>query len=353
MYDGLILFKVSKLLMKRGLLLINLGTPNSTDTSSVRSYLREFLTDKRVIDLPAFLRYILVYLFILPFRSKRSARAYQSIWTEQGSPLLFHSQNLMNEVQKEVGSEHVIALGMRYGTPSITTALNQLKQCESITILPLYPQYSSAANGSSIAEVMRILSSWDLVPSIKIISDFFQHPAYLKAQAQTIKTYLQEQTHVLFSYHGIPERQITKSSCKSICTESCPPLTDNIQRCYRAQCHQSSRLLASELGLSKNSYSTAFQSRLGKTPWIKPYTDHLLAELIAKGIKKLVIVCPSFVADCLETLEEIGIRLKKQWVTLGGEELIIVPSMNNDPLWIKAIIAIAQMQSDSQFRSIS
>ncbi|HIE3594072.1 TPA: ferrochelatase, partial [Legionella anisa] len=321
--------------------------------SSVRSYLREFLTDKRVIDLPAFLRYILVYLFILPFRSKRSARAYQSIWTEQGSPLLFHSQNLMNEVQKEVGSEHVIALGMRYGTPSITTALNQLKQCESITILPLYPQYSSAANGSSIAEVMRILSSWDLVPSIKIISDFFQHPAYLKAQAQTIKTYLQEQTHVLFSYHGIPERQITKSSCKSICTESCPPLTDNIQRCYRAQCHQSSRLLASELGLSKNSYSTAFQSRLGKTPWIKPYTDHLLAELIAKGIKKLVIVCPSFVADCLETLEEIGIRLKKQWVTLGGEELIIVPSMNNDPLWIKAIIAIAQMQSDSQFRSIS
>ncbi|HIE3590184.1 TPA: ferrochelatase [Legionella anisa] len=339
--------------MKRGLLLINLGTPNSTDISSVRSYLREFLTDKRVIDLPAFLRYILVYLFILPFRSKRSARAYQSIWTEQGSPLLFHSQNLMNEVQKEVGSEHVIALGMRYGTPSITTALNQLKQCESITILPLYPQYSSAANGSSIAEVMRILSSWDLVPSIKIISDFFQHPAYLKAQAQTIKTYLQEQTHVLFSYHGIPERQITKSSCKSICTESCPPLTDNIQRCYRAQCHQSSRLLASELGLSKNSYSTAFQSRLGKTPWIKPYTDHLLAELIAKGIKKLVIVCPSFVADCLETLEEIGIRLKKQWVTLGGEELIIVPSMNNDPLWIKAIIAIAQMQSDSQFRSIS
>ncbi|HHT0593042.1 TPA: ferrochelatase [Legionella anisa] len=339
--------------MKHGLLLINLGTPNNSDTSSVRSYLREFLTDKRVIDLPAFLRYILVYLFILPFRSKRSAHAYQSIWTEQGSPLLFHSQNLMNEVQKEVGSEHVIALGMRYGTPSINTALNQLKQCESITILPLYPQYSSAANGSSIAEAMRILSSWDLLPSIKIISDFFQHPAYLKAQAQIIKTYLQEQTHVLFSYHGIPERQITKSSCASICTESCPTLTDNTQKCYRAQCHQSSRLLAGELGLSKDSYSTAFQSRLGKTPWIKPYTDHLLAELIAKGIKKLVIVCPSFVADCLETLEEIGIRLKKEWVTLGGEELIIVPSMNSDPLWIKAIIAIAQMQSDSQFRSNS
>ncbi|MCE0724797.1 MULTISPECIES: ferrochelatase [Legionella] len=339
--------------MKRGLLLINLGTPNSTDTSSVRSYLREFLTDKRVIDLSPLLRYILVYLFILPFRSKRSAQAYQSIWTEQGSPLLLYSQNLVNEVQKEVGSEYIIALGMRYGNPSITTALNQLKQCESITILPLYPQYSSAANGSSIAEAMRVLGSWDLFPSIKIISDFFQHPAYLKAQAQTIKTYLREQTHVLFSYHGIPERQITKSSCKSICTEACPTLTDSIQKCYRAQCHQSSRLLACELGLSTNSYSTAFQSRLGKTPWIKPYTDHILAELIAKGIKKLVIVCPSFVADCLETLEEIGIRLKKQWLTIGGEELIIVPSMNSEPLWIKAIITIAQMQSDSQFRSIS
>ncbi|WP_058519192.1 ferrochelatase [Legionella parisiensis] len=339
--------------MKHGLLLINLGTPKNSDTSSVRSYLREFLTDKRVIDLPALLRYILVYLFILPFRSKRSARAYQSIWTEQGSPLLFHSQNLVTEVQKEVGSESVIALGMRYGSPSIAHALNQLKHCESITILPLYPQYSSAANGSSIAETMRILSSWDFVPSIKIIRDFFQHPAYLKAQAQTIKTYLQEQTHVLFSYHGIPERQITKRSCTSICIEPCPDLTDNIQGCYRARCHQSSRLLASELGLSTNNYSTAFQSRLGKTPWIRPYTDHILAELVAKGIKRLVIVCPSFVADCLETLEEIGIRLKKQWITLGGEELTIVPSMNSDPAWIKAIITMAQLQPDSQLRSIS
>lgn len=353
MYDALILFKVSKLPMKRGFLLINLGTPNSTDTSSVRSYLREFLTDKRVIDLPALLRYVLVYAFILPFRSKRSAEAYQSIWTEQGSPLLFHSQNLVSKIQKEVGPENRVALGMRYGQPSIATALNQLRHCESITILPLYPQYSSAANGSSLAEVMRIMSSWDLIPSITLISDFFQHPAYLKAQAQIIKTYLQDQTHVLFSYHGIPERQITKSSCKSICTESCPALTDDIHSCYRAQCYESSRLLAGELGLSIHNYSTAFQSRLGKTPWVKPYTDQILAELIAKGIKKLIIVCPSFVADCLETLEEIGIRLKQEWIRLGGKELIVVPSMNTDPLWIKAVITMTHMQSDSQCRSIS
>lgn len=353
MYDGPILFVVSELLMKRGLLLINLGTPNSAEISSVRSYLREFLTDKRVVDLPAVLRYILVYAFILPFRTKRSTRAYQSIWTEQGSPLLVHSKNLVNQIQKEVGSEPIIALGMRYGNPSIETALNQLRDCESITILPLYPQYSSAANGSSIAEAMRIISSWDLIPSIRIISDFFQHPAYLKAQAQIIKSYLHEQAHVLFSYHGIPERQITKVSCKSICTESCPTLTDSIHWCYRAQCHETSRLLANELGLATNSYSTAFQSRLGKTPWVKPYTDQILAELIVKGIKKLVIICPSFVADCLETLEEIGIRLQQQWTTLGGNELIIVPSLNNDPSWIQAIITMTDSQSDSQLRCIS
>ncbi len=353
MYDDLILFKVRNLLMKHGLLLINLGTPKNADTSSVRNYLREFLTDKRVIDLPALLRYALVYTFILPFRSRRSAHAYQSIWTEQGSPLLFHSQNLVNQLQKEVGSEHIIALGMRYGEPSIATALNQLKHCESITILPLYPQYSSAASGSSIAEAMRIINSWDLIPSIKIISNFFQHPAYLKAQAQTIKASLEEHFHVLFSYHGIPERQITKSSCKTICTGSCPKLTDDIHGCYRAQCYENSRLLALELGLSPNSYSTAFQSRLGKTPWVKPYTDQILSELITRGITKLIIVCPSFVADCLETLEEIGIRLKEQWITLGGKELINVPSMNTDPLWRKAIITMAHMQSDSQLRSIS
>jgi ferrochelatase len=312
--------------MKRGLLLVNLGTPQNTDVSSIRSYLREFLTDKRVIDLPALFRYLLVYALILPLRSKRSTRAYQSIWTEHGSPLLVHSQNLMAQVQNAVGANCKIALGMRYGEPSITTALNYLKDCESITILPLYPQYSSAASGSAIAKALRIISSWDLIPSITIIRDFFQQPAYLEAQAQMIKNHLQEQSYVLFSYHGIPERQITKNSCKTICRDACPTSKENIKACYRAHCYQSSQLLAKELALPDTNYSTAFQSRLGKTPWIKPYTDETLAELITKGIKKLIIVCPSFVADCLETLEEISIRAKQQWRELGGEELLVIPS---------------------------
>ncbi len=329
--------------MRRGLLLINLGTPKSAKISAVRDYLRTFLTDKRVIDLPALLRYVLVYAFILPFRTKRSAHAYQTIWTAQGSPLLYHSQNLAHQVQKEVGPDYEIALGMRYGEPSIASALKRLKSCDAITILPLYPQYSSAANGSSIEEAMRIISSWDIIPTLTIIRDFFQHPAYINAQAKLIKDYLQESEHVLFSYHGIPERQITKNECKSVCSDDCPVLTDSNQKCYKAQCHQSSRLLANELQLTEKQYSTAFQSRLGRTPWIKPYTDEVLTTLATQGIKKLVIVCPSFVADCLETLEEISIRAKQQWLALGGEQLIVVPCLNEQPLWVNAIKEISHL----------
>ncbi len=328
--------------MKRGLLLINLGTPNSTDVADVRRYLREFLIDKRVIDLPALIRYLLVYALIVPFRSKKSAHAYQAIWTEQGSPLLFHSQNLVSHLQKAIGAEYKIALGMRYGKPSITSALNDLKSCESITILPLYPQYSSAATGSSIDEVMRIIATQEVIPSLHIIRDFYHHPAYITAQAQIIKTHLQEHDHLLFSYHGIPERQIRKAGCENVCPAVCPPISENNQGCYKAQCHQTTLLLATELKLNPNQYSTAFQSRLGKTPWIKPYTDEVLTELAAKGIKNLLISCPSFVADCLETLEEIGVRAKEQWEKLGGEQLTMIPCLNADPLWIKALETIVK-----------
>lgn len=339
------LYLRSSTLMRRGLILINLGTPKNADIPSVRSYLRVFLTDKRVIDLPALLRYILVYVFILPFRAKRSTRAYQAIWTKHGSPLLYHSQQLADQVQKNMGSEYQVVLGMRYGEPSIESALSSLKDCESITILPVYPQYSSAASGSSIEEALRIISSWDIIPSVTVIRDFFQQQAYIKAQASLIQEHRKAQEHVLFSYHGVPERQITKNECKHICLENCPTPTDKTQGCYKAQCHESSRLLAKELHLSENQYSTAFQSRLGRTPWIKPYTDETLTTLAANGIKTLIIACPSFVADCLETLEEIGMRARQQWLALGGEELIVVPCLNENPLWVKAVIEMTQNKS--------
>lgn len=326
--------------MQRGLLLLNLGTPENTSISSVRSFLRAMLTDRRLIDLPAIIRYILVYVFILPFRSKRSAHAYQKIWTEQGSPLLYHSQNIIAQVQKKLGSDYIVALGMRYSQPSIASALDTLRHCASIDVLPLYPQYSSAATGSSIEQVMRHMSSWDIIPSVRIIRDFFQHPSYIKAQSELIKKYLHDYEYVLFSYHGIPERQLSKNQCKPVCIKDCPVLTKKNQACYKAQCHQSSHLLAQELGIPKNKYSTTFQSRLGKTKWIEPYTDKVLNKLASEGIKKLVIVCPSFVADCLETLEEIGMAAQQQWLDLGGTQLIVVPCLNDNPLWIEAIAEI-------------
>ncbi|KGP62245.1 ferrochelatase [Legionella norrlandica] len=331
--------------MRHGLLLINLGTPHKAEVAAVRAYLREFLLDKRVIDLPAMMRYILVYCLILPFRTSKSTHAYQSIWTENGSPLLYHSQNLVNRLKAALNEEYTIALGMRYGKPSIETAIEELRKCESITVLPLFPQYSSAATGSALEKVMTIFSPKEVIPSLRIIRDFYLHPEYIKAQSQIIKAYLKEDFHLLFSYHGIPERHVLQSGCSSICAGTCPPISDKNQACYKAQCHQTSLLLAKELRLSTHQYTTAFQSRLGKTPWIKPFTDEILVELAAKGIKKLAIACPSFVADCLETIEEIGIRAKEQWLKIGGEQFVLIPCMNDHPEWVNAIEKIIAKQA--------
>jgi ferrochelatase len=327
--------------MTHGLLLTNLGTPKSASVADVSCYLGEFLTDKRVIDIPSLYRYLLVYGLIIPFRTRKSALAYQSIWTDRGSPLLYHSEQFIESLKKEVGLKYKIALGMRYGTPSITNAINELKNCESITILPLYPQYSSAATGSSIEEILRVFSTQTVIPSLTIIRDFYQHPAYISTQARLIRTHLKKDEHILFSYHGIPERQIHKSGCNTVCADICPPVSVNNFGCYKAQCHQTTSLLAKELKLNPSQYTTVFQSRLGKTPWIKPYTNEVLAELSANGIKNVTVACPSFVADCLETLEEIGIRAKEEWIKLGGEQLTLIPCLNNDAHWIKAILEIA------------
>lgn len=326
--------------MKNGLLLINLGTPDNPDTSAVRRYLREFLADRRVINLPAPLRYLILYGFILPFRPKKSAHAYQAIWTQHGSPLLCNSQNLCQKLQDKIGDDYKVVLGMRYGNPSIQAALNQLRTCEHITILPLYPQYSSAATGSSIEKVLPLLENKTIFPSVTIIRDFYQHPSFIDAQAKQIKPYIVDADYVLFSYHGLPENHLHQVGCKPICANECPLPTRN--GCYRAQCFETTNLIADAVKLPKTQYATVFQSRLGKTEWIKPYTDTMLSELAAKGIKRLAITCPSFVADCLETLEEIGIRAKEQWLQLGGEQLTLIPSMNDDPNWVEAILRIVR-----------
>ncbi|MFC3909218.1 ferrochelatase [Legionella dresdenensis] len=325
--------------MKKGLLLINLGTPDNYSISAVRKYLAEFLADRRVIDLPAIVRYILLYGFILPFRPRQSAHAYQTIWQEQGSPLLIHSQKLKQELQQRLGDNYIVSIGMRYGNPSLADALGELADCETITILPLYPQYSSAATGSSIEKILTLIAQNPVQPSVQLIRDFYQHPGFIKALANSIKPYLANQDYLLLSYHGIPERHLHNAGCQSICAGSCPePLVN--PDCYRAQCYQTSRALAQVLGLSEQQYGVSFQSRLGKTPWIKPYTDLVFAQLAAQGVKRLAVACPSFVADCLETLEEIGIRGREQWLSAGGEELTLIPCLNESPDWVNALIQI-------------
>lgn len=327
--------------MKKGLLLINLGTPNAADKSSVRQFLREFLSDRRVIDLPAIIRYSLLYGLILPFRTKKSTHAYQSIWQQAGSPLLIHSQALCDQLLHRLNKTYQIALGMRYGQPSIANAIKQLKTCDHVTILPLYPQYSSAATGSSIEKTLSIFASQTVLPSLHIVRDFYQNPYFIEAQAAQIQPYINNHEHILFSYHGLPESHLKKVGCKTICTEICPNPADSANSaCYRAQCLRTSTLLAEKLQLSTDHYSSAFQSRLGKTPWIKPYTDDSLQVLAARGIKRLAITCPSFVADCLETLEEIGMQATAQWQSLGGEQCTLIPCLNSNEQWVDAIIKL-------------
>lgn len=334
---------------KTGILLINLGTPDYCDTKSVRRYLKEFLSDPRVIDLPFPLRWLLLNIIILPFRSKKSAHAYQKVWLTSGSPLLVYGNALKKALSQKLEKNYQVELGMRYGNPSIALALENLKHCKRLIILPLFPQYSSAATGSALEKALSIIGKKWNIPEIITMHDFYNDSRFIKAYADIIKHYISEQKIdlLIFSYHGLPERHIYKSACTAKCThvDSCPKIDTNNQYCYRAQCYATSHLLATAVGLNTNAYSVSFQSRLGKTPWIKPYTDELLIELRKKNIQHIAIVCPSFVADCLETLEEINIRAKEQWQSLGGKTLITIPCLNAEPLWVHALAEMISVKS--------
>ncbi len=309
---------------KNGILLINLGTPDHCDSTSVSRYLTEFLNDPRVIDLPSLLRWMLVNLIIVPFRKKRSAKAYQKIWLDSGSPLLVHSLELKQVLATALGDNYQVELGMRYGNPSIQSALDKLDHCDNLLVIPLFPQYSSAATGSTIEECLRSVSKrWNL-PQLRVIKDFYNNPGFISAYADIINNSVRDKPveMLLFSYHGLPERDINHG--------------------YRTQCVVTSELLAKKLGLEPNQYKVSFQSRLGYSPWIKPYTDFVLPELVKQGIKNIAIVCPSFVVDCLETLEEVNIRTREQWHKLGGNELICIPCLNSHTTWVEALATIAK-----------
>lgn len=327
---------------KKAILLINLGTPADSTPKAVKTYLREFLNDERVIDLPYLIRKLLVNVIVLPFRYKKSAAAYQKIWGESGSPLLVNSQQMTAALSQALGEGYHVELGMRYGQPSIEQALEKLQGADSLTVIPLFPQYSSAATASAIEKLLSLIAKQWNMPALNIKNAFYQHPGFIAAYADIIRENIKDKNIdvLLFSYHGLPVRHIHKSECKASCDKlhACPPISETNHYCYRAQCYLTSELIAKELGLSAKQYAVSFQSRLGRTPWIKPYTDFLLPELAQQGIKNIAVVSPSFVADCLETLEEIDIRTREQWLALGGDNFIFIPCLNDNPLWIKALV---------------
>lgn len=327
-----------------GVLLINLGTPKAPTTRAVRQFLKEFLSDPLVIDLPTPVRWLLLQTVILPFRSPRSAHAYQKIWTDQGSPLLYLSERLVQSVQQQLGSEYCVTLGMRYGTPSIKDGISLLlkKQVRKIIFLPLFPHDSKASLGTAIKKVLSELLIQQNIPEIEIKTEFFNHPLFIQSYAKIIQNTLSNHPTdlLLFSYHGLPERFLDQKNCQAAnCnrSEPCSDINKSSWNCYRAQCFETSRLIAKNLALKPDQYSTSFQSRLGNLPWIQPYTTPSLEKFAQQGIKNLAVVCPSFVTDCLETLEEIGIRAKEQWQQLGGKNFTLIPCLNHDEHWINAL----------------
>ncbi len=338
-----------------GLLLINLGTPDEPKTGAVRRYLREFLSDPRVIDINPVGRFLLLNLIILPFRPAKSAEAYQQVWSERGSPLLHHGVDLAERVAEHMGTDWKVELAMRYGNPSIAAALGRFRDAgiDRIVVMPLFPQYASSSSGSAIEAVFREAGKLWNVPSISVVEPFYNDDGFIDAFAALGRSTIDSMKadHVLFSFHGLPERQVKKSDDTGrhcLASDSCcDQIVTANRNCYRAQCFVTARRLAQQLKLDPEDYTICFQSRLGRTPWIRPYTDEVLDELAKAGKKRLAVYCPAFVADCLETLEEIGLRAKEQFLAAGGEALELVPSLNSSSKWVDAVVGLVAQHAQS------
>lgn len=336
--------------MKTGILLINLGSPDAPTAQKVRPYLRQFLSDPRVLDINPVVRTLILNLFILPFRPAKSAHAYSQIWTKEGSPLINYGKSLTKKVQSILDqsepNRYSVKLAMRYGNPSIEKAIKEFDKegIIDITVLPLFPQYASASTGSAVEEVYRVSSKLWNIPHIKVVDPFYNNDKFISNFAETFTSQTTGKSfdHYLFSYHGLPERHVKKSDLTQgkFCLQSdncCSKMTFENQHCYRAQCFETTRLLAEKLNIPKEKWSISFQSRLGSDPWIKPWTDEVIVDLPKKGIKSLAIFSAAFVADCLETLEEIGIRAKEDFIKAGGEGCQLIYSLNDNDSWAETV----------------
>lgn len=330
------------------LLLVNLGSPASTNVADVRRYLNEFLMDPYVIDLPWLVRRLLVSL-ILVKRPEQSAHAYASIWWDEGSPLVVLSQRLLEQMRPQ-WSQGPVELAMRYGEPSIETVLTRLASqgIEKVTLAPLYPQFADSTVTTVIEEAKRVAKARSLKMRFSVLQPFYDQPEYLDALAASARPYLQQpHDHLLLSFHGLPERHLhkldpTDNHCfkGSDCCQNAS--AEVLATCYRAQCLSSAAQFAKRLGLADGSWSVSFQSRLGRAKWIEPYTEARLEALAQQGVKKLLVMCPAFVADCIETLEEIGDRGAETFREAGGEELVLIPCLNDDPNWAAALSRLCE-----------
>lgn len=330
--------------MSKGVLLVNLGSPDSTSVKDVRKYLDQFLMDKRVIDVPYLLRAFIVKGIILNTRPKRSAEAYKKIWWDEGSPLIVLTKRLQNKIQQQVSLP--IEIAMRYGNPSIKSGIEALHQkgVTEILMIPLYPQFAMATTEtiSVLAEEIRRKQ----YPHIRIteVPAFYDKEDYIEVLAQSIKEeYMGD--YLLFSYHGVPERHIRKTDKTGKHKDTifqndvycCKPNTSEAEFCYRTHCYETTRLVAQKLGLKEGTFGTSFQSRLGKDPWLQPYTDATIENLAQQGVKNLAVVTPAFVSDCLETLEEIGMEGKEEFLHAGGTSFKLIPCLNDRDDWSKVM----------------
>ncbi len=329
-------------------LLVNTGSPASPVVRDVRRYLKRFLSDPRVIDLPAPLRWLLVHLVILPLRPRRTAAAYQRVWLpddELGAPLLAHSEAFREELERSLGSGYRVVLAMRYGEPSLEAALQHVldMQPPKIVVFPMFPHAATATTGSALAAVYGSLATAGDVPALRVVAPFFDDVGFISALAASARPALTRVNpdHVLMSFHGLPERHVRRSDCRGRagCLESddcCDVLGPHNRHCYRAQCHETARRLGAALELAPGQWSVGFQSRMGRTPWISPATEDRLTALIDAGQRRVVVLTPSFVADCLETLEEVGIGLRERFLSRGGESFVLAPCLNARSEWVAA-----------------
>ena len=329
---------------KTGVLLLQLGTPNSPSTSDVRKYLKEFLNDPRVIDLPWLARTLLVNGIIIPFRAPKSAKIYKKLW-EHGngtSPLLDYTEKVTTILQNNLSKENItVEMAMRYQNPSMEVVLDKMHKAnyDQIIIIPLFPQYASASTGSAVEKAMNIIRKWWVIPEIKIVSQFYDSKGYIDSIVERAKAFdLSNYDHILFSYHGLPERHVDKVYNDGLCEDQpCETEINNDNKsCYKATCYATTRLIAKELNLQEKDYTVCFQSRLDKK-WLHPFSDKIVEEQAKKGAKKLLVFSPAFVADCLETIIEIGDEYQEIFEEFGGEKVQLVPSSNDHPRFIECL----------------